>query len=74
MDQAQVESLEQKHAALEALIRRVRSRVTVVRSVTMIALSAIKEDGALDVGVPAGAEEPADPAANGQRPGRPARR
>ena len=33
----------------EALIRRLRSRLTVLRSVTMIALSAIKEDGALAV-------------------------
>jgi len=34
-------------AELEALIHRIRSRLTVLRSVTMIALSAIKEDGAL---------------------------
>src|SRR5260221_499059 len=32
---------------LEALIHRIRSRLTVLRSVTMIALSAIKEGGAL---------------------------
>ena len=32
---------------LEALIHRVRSRLTVLRSVTMIALSAVKEGGAL---------------------------
>ncbi len=33
--------------ALEALINRIRSRMTVLRSVTMIALSAVKEDGPL---------------------------
>jgi Lrp/AsnC family leucine-responsive transcriptional regulator len=33
--------------ALEALINRIRSRITVLRSVTMIALSAVKEDGPL---------------------------
>jgi Lrp/AsnC family leucine-responsive transcriptional regulator len=33
--------------ALEALINRIRARITVQRSVTMIALSAIKEDGPL---------------------------
>jgi Lrp/AsnC family leucine-responsive transcriptional regulator len=38
---------------LEALIRRLRSRLTVLRSVTMIALSAIKEDGVLAAGEPA---------------------
>jgi len=32
---------------LEALIYRIRGRLTVLRSVTMIALSAIKEDGVL---------------------------
>src|SRR5258708_6639336 len=32
---------------LEALIHRIRGRLTVLRSVTMIALSAIKEGGAL---------------------------
>jgi len=32
---------------LEALIHRIRARLTVLRSVTMIALSAIKEDGDL---------------------------
>lgn len=53
-------------AALEAVIKRVRSHVTVLRSVTMIALSAIKEGGALDVGLPLDA--PAEPAAaNGRR-------
>ena len=61
-------------AALEALIKRIRSRVTVVRSVTMIALSAIKEGGALDVGLPAEVDEPADQAANGQRASRTARK
>ncbi len=35
---------------LEALIRRLRGRLTVQRSVTMIALSAIKEDGVLAAG------------------------
>ena len=39
-------------AALEGVIKRVRGHVTVLRSVTMIALSAIKEGGALDVGLP----------------------
>jgi Lrp/AsnC family leucine-responsive transcriptional regulator len=58
-------------AALEAVIKRVRSHVTVLRSVTMIALSAIKEGGALDVSLPAAAE-PA-PAANGHSAGRPVR-
>ena len=33
---------------LEALINRIRSRITVLRSVTMIALSAIKEDGPIN--------------------------
>jgi hypothetical protein len=33
--------------ALEALINRIRSRITVQRSVTMIALSAVKEEGVL---------------------------
>jgi hypothetical protein len=45
-------------AALEAVIKRVRSRITVLRSVTMIALSALKEGGALDVGLPSA--EPAE--------------
>jgi Lrp/AsnC family transcriptional regulator, leucine-responsive regulatory protein len=49
-------------AALEALIKRVRSHVTVLRSVTMIALSALKEAGPLDVGLPA---EPSAAPANG---------
>ena len=35
---------------LEALILRIRGRLTVLRSVTMIALSAIKEGGALSAG------------------------
>ena len=35
---------------LEALIHRIRGRLTVLRSVTMIALSAIKEGGALSAG------------------------
>ena len=41
---------------LEALIRRLRSRLTVARSVTMIALSAIKEDGVLSTSEPAPAK------------------
>jgi hypothetical protein len=49
----------------------VRSHVTVLRSVTMIALSAIKEGGALDVSLPTAAE--AAPAANGHSAGRPVR-
>jgi Lrp/AsnC family leucine-responsive transcriptional regulator len=40
-------------AELEALIRRIRSRISVQRSVTMIALSAIKEDAPLSVLAPA---------------------
>jgi Lrp/AsnC family leucine-responsive transcriptional regulator len=36
-------------AELEALIRRIRSHISVQRSVTMIALSAIKEDAPLNV-------------------------
>ena len=63
--------------ALEALIRRVRSHVTVLRSVTMIALSALKEGGPLDVGPPAeqSAAPPAEPG-NGHtaRAGRAARK
>ena len=56
-------------AALEALVKRIRSQVTVVRSVTMIALSAIKEGGPLDVRVQepdAAVKQPA----NGHRAGR----
>jgi Lrp/AsnC family leucine-responsive transcriptional regulator len=34
---------------LEALIRRIRGHISVQRSVTMIALSAIKEDGPINV-------------------------
>jgi len=41
---------------LEALIHRIRARLTVLRSVTMIALSAIKEDGALQAAKGAGAK------------------
>ena len=37
---------------LEALIHRIRGRLTVLRSVTMIALSAIKEGGALSAAEP----------------------
>ncbi len=37
-------------AELEALIHRIRGRLTVLRSVTMIALSAVKEGGALSTG------------------------
>ncbi len=40
--------------ALEALIHRIRGRMTVQRSVTMIALSAIKEDGPLTASLPDG--------------------
>jgi len=36
-------------AELEALIDRIRRQVTVLRSVTMIALTTIKEDGTLEV-------------------------
>jgi Lrp/AsnC family leucine-responsive transcriptional regulator len=38
--------------ALEALIHRIRARMTVLRSVTMIALSAIKEGGPLTASAP----------------------
>jgi len=41
--------------ALEALINRIRQRITVLRSVTMIALSAVKEGGPLLTGAGAGA-------------------
>ena len=40
---------------LEALIYRLRARLTVLRSVTMIALSAIKEGGGLSASAEAGA-------------------
>jgi Lrp/AsnC family leucine-responsive transcriptional regulator len=57
--------------ALEALIKRVRSHLTVMRSVTMIALSALKEAGPLDVGLPqAESAAPAAKAANGARAAR----
>jgi Lrp/AsnC family leucine-responsive transcriptional regulator len=39
-------------AALEALITRIRQRLTVLRSVTMIALSAVKEGGPVLSGAP----------------------
>ena len=39
---------------LEALINRIRGRLTVLRSVTMIALSAVKEGGALSASESAG--------------------
>ena len=55
--------------ALEALVKRIRSRVTVVRSVTMIALSAIKEGGPLDVGG-LEPESAVKQPVNGQRAGR----
>jgi Lrp/AsnC family leucine-responsive transcriptional regulator len=42
---------------LEALIYRIRGRLTVLRSVTMIALSAIKEGGALSAADGAGAKK-----------------
>lgn len=45
--------------ALEALIHRIRARMTVLRSVTMIALSAIKEDGPLSASEPEAAALPA---------------
>jgi len=50
-------------AALEALINRIRARLTVQRSVTMIALSAVKEwaplkaGGTLSAGAPAAEKE-----------------
>lgn len=57
--------------ALEALIKRVRSHLTVMRSVTMIALSTLKEAGPLDVGLPqAESAAPAAKPANGARAGR----
>jgi len=60
--------------ALEAVLKRVRGHLTVLRSVTMIALSAIKEGGALDVGLPAAEMglTPRPAAANGHA-ARPAR-
>lgn len=61
--------------ALEALIRRMRNHITILRSVTMIALSALKEAGPLDVGLPASAGAATAPeAGNGARAGRSARR
>jgi Lrp/AsnC family leucine-responsive transcriptional regulator len=58
-------------AALEGVIKRVRGHVTVLRSVTMIALSAIKEGGALDVGLPTPeAAVPVPAPANGNGSGR----
>lgn len=54
--------------ALEALLKRIRTHLTVLRSITMIALSAIKEGGALDV-----SEPEADPAAANGHAARPAR-
>lgn len=61
--------------ALEALIRRVRSHITILRSVTMIALSALKEAGPLDVGLPASEGAAMAPeAGNGARAGRGARK
>lgn len=53
--------------ALEALINRIRSRMTVLRSITMIALSAVKEDGQLLASAPAAAEEPVVEAKAGRR-------
>jgi Lrp/AsnC family leucine-responsive transcriptional regulator len=44
-------------AALEALINRIRARLTVQRSVTMIALSAVKEGGPLLASAPAPEKE-----------------
>jgi hypothetical protein len=44
-------------AALEALINRIRARLTVQRSVTMIALSAVKEGGPLLASAPAAEKE-----------------
>ena len=38
-----------KTGELEALIQRIRGRLTVLRSVTMIALSVVNEGGALSV-------------------------
>jgi Lrp/AsnC family leucine-responsive transcriptional regulator len=51
---------------LQALINRVRAKITVLRSVTMIVMSAVKEDGLVHaaMGVPE-AEAPA--ASNGRR-------
>lgn len=61
-------------AALEALLRRVRGHLTVLRSITMIALSAIKEGGALDVGLPAAEAQPAAGNGYAARPARAARK
>ena len=45
-------------SALEALIKRIRSQVTVLRSVTMIALSALKEGAPINVSDSAPAPHP----------------
>jgi len=50
--------------ALQALNHRIRARMTVQRSVTMIALAAIKEDGPLTASAPE-AEALPQPATNG---------
>lgn len=54
--------------ALEALIHRIRGRMTVLRSVTMIALSAIKEGGPLMASAPAAQPlpRPVEAAPNGR--------
>ncbi|MGH2523560.1 MAG: Lrp/AsnC family transcriptional regulator [Anaerolineales bacterium] len=44
---------------LEALINRIRRKITVLRSVTMIALSALKEDSPLSLLAPAPEAKPA---------------
>jgi len=43
---------------LEALINRIRSQMTVLRSVTMIVLSAVKEGAPLNVALPAAGSRP----------------
>ena len=57
--------------ALEALIHRIRGQMTVLRSVTMIALSAVKEGGPLQAEAPEAERQPgrnghSEPAANGR--------
>ena len=56
--------------ALEALIHRIRAQMTVLRSVTMIALSAVKEDGPLTASLPAALPVPEPEHTGGQANGR----
>jgi Lrp/AsnC family leucine-responsive transcriptional regulator len=60
-------------AALEALNNRIRSRLTVMRSVTMIALSAVKEDAPLALAAPPATANGARKARRPRRALRPSR-